>query len=753
MRGLMVRVGEEFAGYRIERKLGGGGMGVVYLARHPRLPRLVAIKVLARELASDNQTRARFEREAELVARLDHPNIVTVHDRGVADGRLWIAMQYVDGGDAAALDAAALTPRDAVRVITETAKALDYAHSMGVIHRDVKPANILLTRATPDWEQRILLTDFGIGRLRDDSAQLTRTGMLAATITYASPEQLSGGPLDERSDQYSLACTFFRLLTGATPFQAETAAAVIAGHLHHPPPLVTDRRPELPAALDEVIVRGLAKRPEQRYESCREFADAAAQALSMFSDSAAPPIIFGDAALAAFGRASADTVLTTDTDTADHATTVLPVLHDLPPITPDEPPAAPARRGRRVAAGVGGLVAALAAGAGILWGAQDSEATGEQDPPPASIRTPAPVYPGFVPLTRIDAQGRPVAAPVSVQDPANDGRLPCEPVSIAAALPLSGENAALGRTILGSVRLAVAELVRGGNNTCAVTVREFDTAGQQRTAAQVAASIAQDESIVAVIGPALSGEVIATGRIFEAAGLAFLTPSASNPVLAQSGWTGFFRGLANDNAQGPAVGRYLAGTAGYSRVCVVRDSGGGFGDELADMVTEGLGAAATCEVGLTEKAEDRAVTAIAAARPDAVYYSGHATVAADLLTRLRRAGVTVPFIVGDGGYDPTLRTSGGTPATGTLVACQCGPATERFRTDYRAATGTDPAAHTVEAYDLTAIVLRGIVSGHTARTDLRRFLHDYTGDGIAQTYGWSAAGELTEPRIWLYRID
>ncbi|MRH87934.1 ABC transporter substrate-binding protein [Nocardia sp. SYP-A9097] len=772
----MVRAGEEFAGYLIERRLGEGGMGQVYLARHPRLPRLVAVKVLARELAAEPQTRARFEREAELVARLDHPNIVTVHDRGVEDDRLWIAMQYVDGGDAAALDPRTLGPGDVVQIVAETAKALDYAHSMGVIHRDVKPANILLTRATPGHERRILLTDFGIGRLRDDSAQLTRTGTLAATLAYASPEQLSGDPLDQRSDQYSLACTFFRLLTGSTPYQAATAAGVIAGHLQHPVPRVTDRRPDLPADLDEVFARGLAKRPEQRYDSCRDFSDAAAQALSAVDDTVRlllPAGVSTDPVRRVTGatRPPSDPAASTELmnapsagvinggDAAGPATMLLTARAEATPADMPLPqadsvtPARPRRR-RWITAGAGGLVVAIAAAVGIFWAAHDSGWSDTEHLPVNGGPAPAAIYPGVVPLARIDKDGKRIPFPASVLDPANDGRLYCKPVSIAAALPLSGLSADLGHTVLGSVRLAVSQFVQGGNNACPVTLREFDTASDQATAAQVAQRIAADDSIVAVIGPTFSGEVIAAGPTLDDAGLPFLTPGATNPVLAQSGWSGFFRGLANDNLQGPALGRYLTNTAGYSHVCVVRDNGGGYESTLADAVTASLGTATACEVRIDPEGDlSQAVSTITAAHPDAVYYSGYTKSAAPLMTKLRTAGVTAAFVLSDGSYDPNLRTAAGAAAPGTLVACPCGPATDRFITDYRTATGQPPTAHAAEAYDLTAIVLRGIVSGHTTRPALRTYLHTYHGDGIAHTYAWTPTGEPTTPTLWLYRLS
>ncbi|MET8796796.1 protein kinase [Nocardia sp. NPDC004568] len=285
----MLANGDVFAGYVIDRQLGRGGMGSVYLAKHPRLPRMTALKLLNREMFFDKEVRARFEREADLVARLDHPNIVTVYDRGLEDEQLWISMQFIDGIDAASVDPQKLPPERAVQIIAETASALDYAHGMGVMHRDVKPANILLARSTGGRGERVYLTDFGIARLRDDTGHLTQTGTFTATLAYASPEQLTGADLDHRSDQYSLACSLYWLLTGSGPFTSTNPAGVIQGHLQSPPPSLSAARPELPPSLDAVLAKAMAKRPDDRFTSCTEFADAAKQALTSPSSPAIPP--------------------------------------------------------------------------------------------------------------------------------------------------------------------------------------------------------------------------------------------------------------------------------------------------------------------------------------------------------------------------------------------------------------------------------------------------------------------------------
>ncbi|WP_245568845.1 serine/threonine-protein kinase [Nocardia concava] len=270
--------GTVFAGYRIERLLGRGGMGTVYLAGHPRLPRSVALKLLNRDLYADDEVRRRFEREADVAARLDHPNIVAVLDRGVEAGQLWISMQYVDGPDASGFAGEPLDPRRAVRIIEQTADALDYAHGRGVLHRDVKPANILLTRGRDG--DRVLLGDFGIARLRDDQQQLTRTGELLATLAYAAPEQLSDRPVDHRADQYALGCTLYALLTGHAPFAATNPGAMVAAHLTQAVPSASAAVPRLGPAIDTVIARAMAKRPEDRFGTCSELAAAAHLALT-----------------------------------------------------------------------------------------------------------------------------------------------------------------------------------------------------------------------------------------------------------------------------------------------------------------------------------------------------------------------------------------------------------------------------------------------------------------------------------------
>ena len=284
----MVANGEVFAGYLVEQLLGRGGMGSVYLAKHPRLPRKTALKLLNREMVSDQEIRARFEREADLVAQLDHPNIVTVYDRGLEDGQLWISMQYIDGIDAASVDPTRLPPERAVQIIGEVAEALDYAHGNGVMHRDVKPANMLLARSTGGKGERVYLTYFGIARLRDDGGHLTQTGTFTATLAYASPEQLTGADLDGRADQYSLACSLFWLFTGTGPFAASNPAAVIRGHLQEPAPPLSKVRPGLPPSMDSVLAKAMAKRPDDRFASCAEFAAAARRALAVPSSPAVP---------------------------------------------------------------------------------------------------------------------------------------------------------------------------------------------------------------------------------------------------------------------------------------------------------------------------------------------------------------------------------------------------------------------------------------------------------------------------------
>lgn len=273
--------GQVFAGYTIVRQLGSGGMGEVYLAEHPRLPRRDALKLLPQALTADTGYRARFHREADLASTLWHPHIVGVHDRGETDGQLWIAMDFVDGVDAAHLLAERYPngmPADlVVRIVTAVASALDHAHKKGLLHRDVKPANIMLTHLDDeDGEQRILLADFGIARDIGEVSGITTTNMTVGTVAYAAPEQLMGEDLDGRSDQYALAATAYHLLTGATLFPHSLPAVVISRHLNTAPRKLSETRPEL-TDLDSVLGAALNKHPEDRYARCQDFARALAE--------------------------------------------------------------------------------------------------------------------------------------------------------------------------------------------------------------------------------------------------------------------------------------------------------------------------------------------------------------------------------------------------------------------------------------------------------------------------------------------
>lgn len=278
--------GQNFAGYTIIRVLGAGGMGEVYLAQHPRLPRRDALKLLPSDWSADAEYRARFNREADLASTLWHPHIVGVHDRGEEYGQLWISMDFVDGLDAARVLSdrypAGMPVEEVARIITAVASALDYAHKQDLLHRDVKPGNIMLTHLDDEGEQRVLLTDFGIARNVNDISGLTKTNMTVGTVAYSAPEQLLGEEIDGRADQYSLAATAFHLLTGSHLFPHSNPAVVISRHLNSQPPALAGKRPEL-AKLDAILAKSLAKQPDDRYRRCSDFSRALSEPISSAS--------------------------------------------------------------------------------------------------------------------------------------------------------------------------------------------------------------------------------------------------------------------------------------------------------------------------------------------------------------------------------------------------------------------------------------------------------------------------------------
>jgi serine/threonine protein kinase len=276
------RAGSLVAGYRLEAQVGEGGMAVVFRARDERLGRLVALKVLAPRLAADLEFRRRFMAESRAAAAVDDPHIIPIYEADEADGVLFIAMRFIQGGDLRKVLAAegALPLNRAAAFVSPVASALDAAHHAGLVHRDVKPANILVD-ARPDRPDHVYLSDFGVSKRATSSAALTATGQFLGTLRYCAPEQIQGRTVDGRTDQYALACVAYELLTGSVPFDQGEDMAVMFAHLSEPPPLLDSRRPGLPGAADHVLAKALAKVPEKRYGSCADFADALREALGL----------------------------------------------------------------------------------------------------------------------------------------------------------------------------------------------------------------------------------------------------------------------------------------------------------------------------------------------------------------------------------------------------------------------------------------------------------------------------------------
>jgi streptogramin lyase len=275
-----VREGVELLGYRLEAVIGLGGMGVVYRALDLRLNRTVALKLVAPDLALDERFRARFAREAELAMSLEHPNVIPIHDAGEVEGRLFLAMRLVEGGTLRTLlrDAGALAPSRAIAIVRQVANALDGAHAKGLVHRDVKPSNVLL-----DESEHVYLADFGLTRRFDEQRGKIGDDRSLGTPAYLAPEQIEGGRVDGRADVYSLGCLVYECLTGEPPFARGSRLAVAWAHLEEDPPAASERRPELPGAVDGVLRKAMAKDPADRHATCAELVDATGTALGLDS--------------------------------------------------------------------------------------------------------------------------------------------------------------------------------------------------------------------------------------------------------------------------------------------------------------------------------------------------------------------------------------------------------------------------------------------------------------------------------------
>jgi tRNA A-37 threonylcarbamoyl transferase component Bud32 len=380
------RIGTIIGGCRIDGEIGRGGMGVVYRAEQVRLGRTVAVKVIAPELARDPGFRERFERESRVAASIEHPNVIPVYEAGETDGELYITMRYVEGTDLRALigRSGRLDHARAAQVVSQVGGALDAAHSSGLVHRDVKPGNVLV--ATVGGSDHAYLTDFGLTKRLISGAALTRTGEWVGTVDYVAPEQIEGKAVDARADIYALACVLHQTLTGQVPYVRDSDVAKMYAHLHEPPPAVTAVAPDVPQEFDTVVARGMAKQPEERYPSAGDLGQAAVAAAERREAPASERSV-------AVGAAAPEGLATATAPLAATARAQGPPPPPAPPSHPTEV-LPPARRRRGWLLGLAGaLLGAIVLAGGLLAAgvfSGNDEPKPKAKPKPATVTTTTP---------------------------------------------------------------------------------------------------------------------------------------------------------------------------------------------------------------------------------------------------------------------------------------------------------------------------------------------------------------------------
>jgi serine/threonine protein kinase len=361
--GIELSDGDEFAGYRIESRLGRGGMGILYLAVKPGLERHVALKLIAPEAAADEVFARRFAEESKIAASIEHPNVVPIYAAGEEGGVPFIAMRYVAGADLAKrlVREGRLPAGAAVDLIAQVANGLDAIHAAGLVHRDVKPANVLLSGG--DGTEHAYITDFGVARNVATESGLTQTGRFVGTLDYVAPEQISGGVVDARADVYALGCLLFKLLTGEVPFPKDGEAARLYAHLNDPPPAPSLYVPEVSMALDDVVIRAMSKTSDDRYPSAGDLGRAAQAA----QRGERPQVPERTVATGAAATRTAETISTKAGETRTPPPPTEPTRR-LADETPSPQPGEQAGRRRLALAGGGAALAAVLVVTIILLG-------------------------------------------------------------------------------------------------------------------------------------------------------------------------------------------------------------------------------------------------------------------------------------------------------------------------------------------------------------------------------------------------
>ncbi len=665
--------GKRLGPYQIVAPLGEGGMAAVYKAFQPGMDRYVALKILPRQLASDPEFVGRFTQEAKVIANLQHPHILPVFDFGEADGYTYIAMPFVSSGTLAGLLKGQPLPLKDIRtIVTQVGDALDYAHSNGLVHRDVKPSNVLV-----DARRNCLLTDFGIAKIVEGTAKFTATGGLLGTPAYMSPEQGTGEKVDRRSDIYSLGVILYEMATGRAPFNAETPIAIVIKHINDPLPPPRLINPALPEALERAILKALAKRPDDRYATAADFVRAVQQAL--------PETTLPVAAVETAAKAPAETVARPE------------------PLAPSAPIPRVERR-RRLPAWLWALGGLLVVG-GVIWilavaggggGAGRASVTPTASKPPQA--TPAPRATPTVPARVVPRRGT---------------------IKVVTHSPLTGALSTLGVDIRNGAELAVEQL--GGplrEMGFELELAAYDDQADRDVGVENAKRIVADPDVLCGVGHLNSGVMLLASEEYHRAGLVFVSPANTLAQLTERDYLEVNRIVGRDDRQG-ALGAEFARSLGVKTVKVFHDDTPyGIGVSEAFVARAGeLGMAVVGFETTIERNDFRSeVAGTLETNPDMVYFGGTYDQVGVFFRQARERGYRGIFM-GPDGLDSsalaeiageTLTTGGGAYYTTVAGPASAHPGAARFIEDFQARYGHYPQPFAAQAYDAMGICLSGL---------------------------------------------